>query len=415
LKRGANPHLIYDQTNKPVLWVGDNPWALISQLTDADVTTYLNARQQQGFNVLLMGLIEHKFATNAPRNIYGDAPFTGAPFTTPNEAYFAHADRVISAAAQRGIAVLLDPLYLGYACGDEGWCAEVQAASTSAMQQWGQYVGNRYKSFANVVWVVGGDTDPTPVASKVTAFVTGLTQADPTHLVVPYNGRGTMGVGPWSGAAWVTLNNTYTDNYTYPQAKTAYAYSPTLPFFLIESWYENEHGMNPQGLRAEAYWTTLSGGFGFLMGNCPMWGFGSPASAGFCNSGGTWQSWLNSPGAAGMTYMGALFAGRAWQNLVPDWGHTVLTAGYGTWGGTDYVTAARTSDGTLVLAYLPTVRTVTVDMTQLAGPVTARWYDPSNGTYTTISGSPFANIGTQQFTPPGNNAGGAGDWVLVLN
>jgi hypothetical protein len=80
----------------------------------------------------------------------------------------------------------------------------------------------------------------------------------------------------------------------------------------------------------------------------------------------------------------------------------------------DYATAARVSDGSLVIVYTPTVRALTIDMTKLSGSVTARWFDPTNGTYTPVVGSPFANSGSRQFTPPGNNAEGSGDWLLVL-
>jgi hypothetical protein len=98
----------------------------------------------------------------------------------------------------------------------------------------------------------------------------------------------------------------------------------------------------------------------------------------------------------------------------------VVTDGYGTFSDSgdvtnnDYLTAGRTPDGTLVMAYAPTIRQFTVDMTKLSGPVIARWYDPSNGTYTTIDGSPMSNTGTQDFMPSGNNNDGDGDWVLVL-
>jgi hypothetical protein len=34
--------------------------------------------------------------------------------------------------------------------------------------------------------------------------------------------------------------------------------------------------------------------------------------------------------------------------------------------------------------------------------------------YTGVSGSPFANSNMKQFTPPGTNQAGDGDWVLVL-
>jgi hypothetical protein len=57
---------------------------------------------------------------------------------------------------------------------------------------------------------------------------------------------------------------------------------------------------------------------------------------------------------------------------------------------------------------------VAVNMTRLAGAATARWFDPSRGTYIPIDGSPLANRGKHTFTPPANNADGDGDWVLIL-
>jgi hypothetical protein len=53
-------------------------------------------------------------------------------------------------------------------------------------------------------------------------------------------------------------------------------------------------------------------------------------------------------------------------------------------------------------------------MAQLAGTVDARWYDPSNGAYKAIPGSPFPNQGTQDFASPGNDQDGDPDWALVL-
>jgi hypothetical protein len=63
---------------------------------------------------------------------------------------------------------------------------------------------------------------------------------------------------------------------------------------------------------------------------------------------------------------------------------------------------------------MPTSRVITVNLSKFSAPVTARWYDPANGTFTSIAGSPFANSGSRQFSPPGANADGDGDWLLVL-
>jgi hypothetical protein len=66
------------------------------------------------------------------------------------------------------------------------------------------------------------------------------------------------------------------------------------------------------------------------------------------------------------------------------------------------------------LAYSSNPAFYTVAMSKMAGSTRARWFDPSNGTYTPISGSPFANSGQQTFTPPASTADGYPDFVLVL-
>jgi hypothetical protein len=119
--------------------------------------------------------------------------------------------------------------------------------------------------------------------------------------------------------------------------------------------------------------------------------------------------------------MKKLFAAYRWYDLVPDQRHTTVVDGFGEFSprgsiSTDtFVTAARTADGSLVMAYMPSARAITVDMTKLAGAAIARWYDPTNGTYQDASVSPFVNSGSQQFTPPGENSAGDSDWVLVLD
>ena len=54
-------------------------------------------------------------------------------------------------------------------------------------------------------------------------------------------------------------------------------------------------------------------------------------------------------------------------------------------------------------------------MTALSGLVTAQWMDPVSGAMTTVTGSPFADSGSQKFTSPGTNSDGIStDWALVL-
>jgi len=411
LKIDPTGRYLTDQNNQPFRVNGDAAWSLIAQVSKADAEYYVDNRQAKGFNLILTNLIEHYFSTNAPRNFYGDSPFTGTPFITPNEAYFAHADYVINAAGQRGIVVLLAPLYLGYGCGSQGWCAEVQAASLSDMRSWGRYVGSRYKNYNNIIWVIGSDADPNVygVADKIREFVAGIREYDTRHLITAHNQPESYAVSAWPSESWLDLNSIYSYSTTlYQNSQTAYTYSPTKPYFMLESTYENQYSVTQQQLRAEVYWPSLSGGFGYVFGNCPIWGFGDSHTSSYCGS-TNWKPQLDAQGSWSMKYAQELFNSRPWYLLVPDWSHTVMTAGYGSWGATSYATAARASDGSTIIAYLPTNRQVTIDMTKIAGSqAQAWWYNPGTGTSTTIGVYP--TTGSQSFTPPS-----AGDWVLVMD
>ncbi len=189
-----------------------------------------------------------------------------------------------------------------------------------------------------------------------------------------------------------------------------------LPYYMGEDDYEGDNNAGsdpptPLRDRKEAWWTALSGGDGEMYGSHDCWPFAPNC-----------MNTINSTGATQFALMSNFIAQYPWWSFVPDQSQTVMTAGYGTYATpgqqtitqNDYATTVRANDGSVVIAYLPTVRTVTINMAQLSGAVTVRWFDPTSGTYSAIGGSPFANSGSKQFTPPGNNAAGDPDWVLLL-
>jgi hypothetical protein len=284
--------------------------------------------------------------------------------------------------------------------------------------EFGRYLGNRYHSFDNILWMHGNDFQTWKNAEHdavVLAVARGIREKDSRHLhtiELDYRVSGSLDDERW--APLVDLSSSYTYFPTYAQVLKDYNRRNAKPVVMIESCYEFEQGSRPVVLRRQEYWSLLSGATGQLYGN----GFTWPFKPG-------WKEKLDTPGAIQMAYVQALFMPRAWHQLVPDQKHKTVIAGFGTFDGSttegnvyvmtsDYVTAGRTPDGSLVMAYLPSLRTIGVDMAQLSAPATARWYDPSRGTYKIIEGSPLKNAGQQKFTPPGNNADGDGDWVLVL-
>jgi hypothetical protein len=407
LRVGTDLRHLVDQGDVPFLVNGDAAWSLIVGLQKPDVSVYLADRRAKGFNTILVNLIEHYFAVDPPRNAYGDGPFTTpGDFSTPNESYFAHADWVINEAASRGMLVLLTPAYLGFGCGAEGWCQEMNANGTTKMFNYGVFLGNRYKNFKNIIWVHGGDTNANAYPGTgdiMRAVINGIKSLDGPRVHTAHCGPETSALDCYN-EAWLDVNTTYSGcSKSAVRTQTDYNRARMMPFFYIEGKYENE-GASDVCLRSQAYWSILGGSSGEVFGNNPIWLFTGPA----------WQQALNSPGAQSMANVGALFRSRAWQTLVPDYLHQVVTAGYGDVNNATYASAARASDGSMAIAYLPVGGTITVDMSRLSRSATARWYDPVAGTFTAIAGSPFPNAGSRNFTTPGNNAGGSVDWVLVL-
>jgi hypothetical protein len=145
---------------------------------------------------------------------------------------------------------------------------------------------------------------------------------------------------------------------------------------------------------------------GHIFGNCPIWHFGAVEK--WCNL-TDWKAELDNSGSAGMDYFQKLFRSRSWHTLIPDPENKVVTTGFGTWGLTDYVTTAITEDGNTVISYLPSARSVTVDLSKVSGKrARCLWYDPSSGK--SIDIGTFKTSGFQSFTPVSD-----GDWVLVID
>jgi hypothetical protein len=416
-------YLVDTITNQPVYMTGEDAWCLATQLSDADVVTYLTDRASRKFNVTWMALTDNSFQSNAPEDYYGNVPFDGADFTNFDTAYWAHIDYVIQQAAARGITVVASPAFVGLTSSG-GYLNSYLDSSDSVMTAYGAWLGNRYANYPNIIWSLGGDSnyEISGLYQKINALAAGIQSADPNHLMTAeLCPQGTCGFGysstqdDWTAAnvgtspAPMNLNWIY-DQQAYIQAgcATNYARPGAWPQLIGETWYEGTDGLTALQIREEGYWGVLSGcTLGYLFGNNAIWTMGGP----YDTMGETWQSQLDSNGSVTQQYMGALMRSREFWKMVPDSNNQTLTAGYGS--GSTLSVAARTSDGQTVIAYIPNgnATTVTLNMSMISSSSNAAnswWFNPSTGA-TTLIGK-FATSGSRSFTPPGSN-----DWVLVID
>jgi hypothetical protein len=276
---------------KPLFLNGDAAWSLLVVPSEQDAYEYLRIRREQGFNSVLVNLIEHY--VGGPRNQNGDLPFVGnQDFKQPNEAYFKHADRVLAEASRLGMIVLLAPAYLGYECGVEGWCETMRKASVQDLQRYGEYVGRRYSQFRNVIWVHGGDADARrfDIMEKVSSVNNGIRLAGGRQLQTAHCARNHSGNECYAElqldfdtayASCTTTDSVMANIY----ASKTNASIHSRPFVYIEGTYENMKEspfcIGDQFLRA-----MIGGASGHVFGNQPVWDFGN-----------NWKQNLDSPGS----------------------------------------------------------------------------------------------------------------------
>jgi hypothetical protein len=409
LRVEAQKHYPTDREGHPFFMHGDTAWSLIADLTEEEAFAYLEDRKARGFNTVLLSLIEHRFARYAPANAYGVKPFAdGSDFAVPNEAYFAHADSILRKACELGFLVLLTPAYLGYGGGIDGWYQEMAAAGVDKLRVYGRFVGRRYGGFDNIMWVNGGDYDPHD-KDLVRAIANAVAEEDQDALGTVHTAPETAPLEFWGYEPWLQVNNVYTYGPVHAAAIREHKIERGMPFFFMEGAYEFEHGADEHRVRIQAYHAILSGAFGHLYGNNPIWHFEGP---GLHPPTMSWREALDSPGARSMEVLLGFFSTIEWWQLEPDSCNSFLVDGIGQ--DMKRAVAATARDGSFAVVYMPGNKGVTVDLAQLsASPVHARWRDPTNGEATVVEGSPFA-AGKREFKPPRNNGRGYPDWILEL-
>jgi hypothetical protein len=437
LKASDNGRYLVDQNNTPVFLVGDAPQDSFALLDKTQWITYLADRQSRGVNIVwVSGLCGQGLSVNGTGRVGchssmqtydGIAPFksgnsqTTYDISAPNSAYWSRVDSYIKLAGSYGITILFNAWDTG------GLRPLMEASGNAKMYNFGVFLGNRYKTFPNIIWMSGSDFQNWKTNSTdntlIEKLMAGIASVDKNHLqTTELDFNRSKSLDDSLLAPYTKLDGVYDYYCVYGEVYSAYN-AATVPVFFEEGYYENgtsANGGNAMGntvtaemLRRQEWWAALAGASGEIYGNMNIWPF--PRN---------WQDELGSIGLTQFGYLASLMKGVAWYRLVPDQSHTIATAGYGTANtgagdkaciiDNDYVTTAYFADRSGSVSYTPVNTTLTVAMSQFSGPVNAKWFDPTKGSYTMIPGSPFSNSGEKKFVTPGKNSSGDSDWVLLI-
>jgi hypothetical protein len=400
IRVGKDGRHFVDQKGAPFFWLGDTAWPLFAQYSKTQAEAYLQNRSEKGFTViqgvLAWGLGSGMEQKTPMANALGQKPWLNDEPSTPNPAYFEHVDQLVQFANQKGLVLAMLPTWGFYV-------KESPVVNMKNARAYGRWLGARYKSAPNVVWVNGGDRTPTGFEDVFRELARGLREGDGGAHLITYHPCGWRSSAQFFHAEdWLDFNmiETWTEwSKIYPAVVSDSLRAPRKPVVLGEGAYENgpeypQGPITPLIVRRQAWWTVMAGGF-HTYGQNQMWRMETD-----------WDKSFDTPGADQVSLMKRIVTSLPWPDLVPDQG--VFATGIGSERSLN--AAMRSSEGKRVLVYLASPTTVFLHLDKIeAKNAKATWISPVTGerkdagTYATgnLTGSTFPGSPTQFFKTPG--------------
>jgi hypothetical protein len=419
LKISDNKRFLVFEDGTPFYYLGDTGWELFHRLNKDETEKYLENRRAKGFTVIQAVALAELDGLNTP-NSEGNKPLIDNDPIKPNEAYFAHVDWVVKKAEEKGMFIGLLPTWGDKV--DKKWGTGPVVFNKDNAFKYGQWIGNRYKDFRNIIWINGGDRDGGGDNKVIwDAIGQGIKSVDKNHLMT-YHPMGERSSSEWfQDSNWLDFNMCQTGHgqRSYAIYKRIimrdYNLKPVKPCFDGEPRYEDHPvGWNPNilgwfddaDIRQAMYWNLFSGGFGHTYGCHPIWQMLAPGREPVGLARHNWYDVLDLPGAFDLVHARRLIESRPFLSRIPD--QSMIVPAYVP--ETDYVVATR-GDG-YAFVYFPTGWSADIQLDKIgAMTINAFWFDPRNGESKLIETMP--GTGIRKFTPP--DSGRGKDWILVLD
>lgn len=405
------------QGQTPFFWLGDTAWELFSALNQNEAIRYLDDRAGKKFTVVQAHLLPWELTE---LNALGQTVFVDNDFDRPNEAYWQHVDFIVQQASQRGLYLALLPAWCRTYIEPKG--SPLHSDSLKAYR-YGRFLGQRYRAYPNLIWVLGGDKLPTR-HTIYRHLAKGLTETyadgQPDRILFTYHPPG----GTWRPPAtssgeffhaepWLDFNMIQSghakDNASYERIRDDYNRQPTKPTLDAEPCYEQhpvkhkyENGLfSARDVRRRGYWSLLAGACGFTYGGNGVWQMDKPSRVRQATHfKDYWYDALNYEGAGQMRHLRRLAETYRWHTWIPD--TTLLTGSLGRID--DRIQSVRAADNSCFIHYSTNGRPIAITPLP-AGRWSYHWFDPRTGI-----ASQSKQVKTMKFTPPSAGT----DWLLVL-
>lgn len=410
LRVSSNGRALVKADGTPFFWMADTNWRLY-KLTNSQIDSYLANRKAKKFNVIQGPVLLH--SSDSPEYANPDGAINNDP-SDPNQNWFDHIDYIVDQADAMGMYVALVAVW------GNDW--DVFSSPNNA-RNYGRWLGERYRSKDNVVWIVAGEystsgTDP-QIMNTWDALGQGLAEGSAGNQLITIHGSYQEGQQSSSvffqNAPWLDFNmiqSSQSGNWgagadNWNLVTTDYELHPRKPTLDAEANYENVDGWDAFGVRRRAYWSVFAGACGHTYGANSVWNsfrYGDdPTDTGSVDP---WYVAMNYTAAYDMKNLRRLIESRPMLTRGPS--NSMVVSGSG-WLP-NHVQAMRGGSGRYAMIYVPKSHmTIAVRMNRISGSqAKAWWYNPRNGSASYIG--TYSTEGTRNFTTPSGQ-----DWVLVLD
>lgn len=390
LRIHPNGKHITDSNGKPFLMVADVAWQLLRKLNYNEAVQYMDVRRSQSFNTFLVQLLP---ALPTQRNFNKAAPFlNNNNLNQPNKAYFDYLEKIVVAAGERNLIV-------GIVVSRKSWNVVFDSFKEDSWKNYGTYVGQRFAKYPNIIWIVSEEEYQS--ASQYKAIADGLRSSTDEQLIAS--------LSTCTPTKSIDSSPNRSDlKFVIPDSTVSYSEYAALanwqknsgelsqqPFLIANSEFPKEITDQSILIRNQAYQSIMSSAAGF----CHM--------STIKNFNPTWKVNINRDGAEYIHHFVKILKGIPWEYMYPETSPKLLPDSLDQ----KEIGIFSLSNQRMAMLYIPTSRTVRIDLGQLNGKeFSAVWYSPRTGKRWT--GGDFTTSKDALINPPDPQTGW--DWILLV-
>lgn len=377
----GSTHFRY-RDGSPFFWQACTAWNGALKSTDEEWEHYLEQRASLGYNVIQLVATQWR---GCAQNSEGEVAFSGSGRIAIHPAFFKRMDERISAVNRHGhVAAVVMLWALPFGPGRElspGYYLPDQECILLA-----RYIRARYQGH-HVSWVLGGDGKYNEELEDRWKHIGRQVFRDGPRAPVTLHPHGRSWIGDvYGGEDWIDyIGYQSTHGTTRPHVDfinhtvgEGWKRIPACPVINMEPCYEEiNNAIFAKGVRQASYWSVFAAPpAGITYGHDGTWPWlregEKPENHRYTPEVQTWDKGIDLPGSRQVAYLGKLFRGLKWWELLPA--QDLLLSQPGKEQFDHHVSVLKSEDHSNILVYSPVQQAVEILLP--AGSYQARWYDP---------------------------------------